>query len=138
MGFIALGITYIFACGNSKGRRGFWAYSSVELLARCIENTQIGSAIKLGMLMPLRIAVECLTCGCRMVAESRHDYCTKRVHMLLLKRSKLSEDVDICELDHEIRLLASMTDDLSDLISRLDTKQLVRMKAKMKAKDIIG
>jgi len=134
--FVVLGLMYICACGNPKHNCGLLDCSPFELIAKCIERTKIGNAIKLGMLMPLRIAIECASCGFRILAEERQDYCSRRMHMLLLQRSRSVSGAD--ELDHEIRLLASKVQGYADVVETLNIRHIVNMKAKVKAKDVIG
>jgi len=137
--FSLLGIVYVLMCGNHKHRCGTFEHSPLALLAHCIERTKVGRAIKLSMLMPIRILIECLSCGLRVSTEEREEHCSKRLHMLVLQRLKASKDCEArAEMDHEIRLLAAELQDYEDLLELLDTKNIVKMRTNMKAKDILG
>lgn len=135
--FGVLGVMYILACGNPKHKCGFLECSPFNLIATCIERTKLGTAIKLGVLMPLRISIECISCGFRAAAEYRLEYCSKRMRMLIYQRSKRSAD-NAEEISHEIRLLASRVQEHMDTVEMLDLRRIVNMKAKVKAKDVFG
>jgi len=136
--FGLFGFVFILTCGNTKHSCGPCRTSPAELLAKCIERTKIGNAIKLSMLMPLRIFIESASCGFRMSAESRQAYLIQRLHTVMLRRVKAGFDANPKVLDHEIRLLAGQVEEYQDLIEMLETKNIVRMRAKIRAKDIIA
>jgi len=143
--FSIFGVVFVISCGNTRHSCGPCRASPAELLAKCIERTKIGSAIKLSMLMPMRICIECTSCGFRLSAEDRQGYLVQRLHFLLLKRWKVRaknrgnhNESATEELDHEIRLFAGQFEEYQDLIEMLETKNIVKMRARIKAKDIIG
>lgn len=137
--FGIFGLVFILTCGNSRHSCGPCRASPSELLAKCIERTKIGNAIKLSMLMPLRICIESTSCGFRLSAESRQAYLLQRMHSILLRRAKGGHtEADVQNLDHEIRLLAGQVEEYQDLIDMLETKNIVRMRMKIRAKDIVG
>jgi len=141
--FSVFGFVYLLTCGNTKHTCGSCGASPLELIAKCIERTKIGSAIKLSMLMPMRICIECISCGFRLSAEDRQAYLVQRLHFLLLRRLKVGtrseENAPLTkELDHEIRLVAGQVSEYEELIEMLETKNIVKMRARIKAKDIVA
>jgi len=136
--FGLFGITFLLTCGNTRHPCGPFRSSPAELLAKCIERTKIGNAIKLSMLMPLRICIESTSCCFRLSPENRQAFLSQRLHIVALRRSRAPPGSDTTELDHEIRLLAGQIEEYQDLIDMLETKNIVRMRAKIRAKDILG
>jgi len=134
--FIAFGVVYIAACGNAKHTCGPCYCKPVELMAKCIANTKIGRAIKLSVLMPVRVALECLSCGSRDNTEQRIKEYETQIHMNVLQSSRLNDEDD--ELRHRRRLLKDRCRQQKQLLEVTDVSNFVKVKQKVKAKDFIA